>query len=103
LREISPFVYIMANQRNGTIYVGVTSNLIQRIGQHRAGVMPAFTKQYGLKWLVWCEPHTTMENAIAREKQIKAWKRDWKLALIERENPDWHDLAIDFGFDPLTK
>jgi len=81
LREISPFVYIMANQRNGTIYVGVTSNLIQRIGQHRAGVMPAFTKQYGLKWLVWCEPHTTMENAIAREKQIKGGSvtGNWRL------------------------
>jgi putative endonuclease len=100
-REINPFVYIIASQRNGTIYIGVTSNLIQRIGQHREGTFPGFTKDYKVKLLVWFEQHDTMENAIAREKQIKAWLREWKLALIEEANPEWRDLAEDMGFDPL--
>ena len=99
--EKQPAVYIMANFRNGAIYTGVTSNLMQRVYQHREGAIPGFTKKHGLKRLVWFEMHTTMESAILREKQIKNWKRKWKLALFEDENPTWSDLAEDLGFDPL--
>ncbi len=102
-REINPVVYIIASQRNGTIYTGVTSNIMQRIWQHREGILPGFTKRYSAKRLVWFEQHGAMESAIAREKQIKAWKREWKLALIEETNPDWRDLAEDFGFDPMPR
>jgi putative endonuclease len=101
-REINPFVYIMASQRNGTIYTGVTSNLMQRVWQHREGVVPGFTLEYRVKYLVWYEQHGTMDSAIRREKQIKAWRRSWKLALFEGENPEWRDLAVDLGFDPLV-
>ncbi len=102
-RETNPVTYIIASQRNGTIYTGVTSNLMQRIGQHRAGTLPGFASDYNVKLLVWFEPHSTMENAIAREKQIKVWRREWKLALIEKDNPDWRDLAEDLGFDPMAR
>lgn len=102
-REINPVTYIVASQRNGTIYTGVTSNLMQRISQHREGVIPSFTKRHGVKILVRFEQHGTMESAITREKQIKAWKRDWKLALFEGDNPEWRDLAEDLGFEPLPK
>jgi putative endonuclease len=87
-----PCVYIMANTRNGTIYVGVTSDLSGRAWQHREGAGDGFTKRYGCKSLVWFERHDTMENAITREKQIKAGSRKAKLALIEAENPTWRDL-----------
>ena len=100
-REINPIVYIIASQRNGTIYTGVTSNLMQRIWQHRAGSLPGFAQRHGIKILVWFEQHSAMESAITREKQIKDWKREWKLALLEAENPEWRDLAEDLGFDPL--
>ena len=99
--EKYPAVYIMANFRNGAISTGVTSDLMQRVYQHREGVIPGFTKRHGLKRLVWFEMHTTMESAILREKQIKNWKRKWKLALFEDENHAWCDLAEDLGFDPL--
>ncbi len=102
-REINPATYIVASQRNGTIYTGVTSNLTQRIYQHREGGLPGFTKLYGAKLLVWFEQHGSMASAISREKQIKAWRREWKLALIEADNPEWRDLAENFGFDPLPK
>jgi putative endonuclease len=102
-REINPFTYIVASQRNGTIYTGVTSDLERRIWQHREGILPGFTQRNGVKILVWFEQHGTIESAITREKQIKAWKRDWKLALFEESNPEWRDLAEDLGFDPLTK
>jgi putative endonuclease len=82
----------MASRRNGTLYVGVTSNLVQRVWQHKEGEIKGFTENYRVKRLVYFELHTTMENAIARETQIKEWKRAWKLALIEGENPDWEDL-----------
>ena len=88
-----PAVYIMANKRNGTLYTGVTSNLGQRIWQHREGIADGFTKRYGCKLLVWYEVHETMETAILREKQIKAGSRVKKLALIEALNPDWLDLS----------
>jgi putative endonuclease len=100
-RDINPFIYIVASQRNGTLYIGVTSNLMQRMGQHREGVLPGFTTDYGVKLLVWFEQHATMDSAIAREKQIKSWRRAWKLALIEEVNPEWRDLAEDLGFDPV--
>jgi predicted GIY-YIG superfamily endonuclease len=87
-----PAVYIMANRRNGTIYTGVTSNLPQRVWQHREGAADGFTKRYGCKMLVWFEMADTMEGAIGREKQIKAGSRAKKLALIEGLNPDWKDL-----------
>ena len=87
-----PAVYIMANRKHGTIYVGVTSNLVQRIWQHREGIGGGFTARYGCKRLVWFELHGTMENAILREKQLKAGSRAKKIALIEENNPDWQDL-----------
>jgi putative endonuclease len=82
----------MASKRNGTLYTGVTSDLVQRAGQHRNGLIDGFTKRYGCKLLVWFEPAATMHAAITREKQIKAGSRRKKLALIERGNPDWRDL-----------
>lgn len=88
----APAVYILASQRNGTLYIGVTSNLIQRIWQHREGIIEGFTQQYGVKTLVWYEQHESMESAIAREKALKKWNRDWKLRLIEKRNPQWLDL-----------
>jgi len=87
-----PAVYVMASRRNGTLYVGVTSNLPQRAWQHRLGAIGGFTRRYGCKMLVWYELHSTMPNAIAREKQIKGGSRHKKLALIEAMNPDWYDL-----------
>jgi putative endonuclease len=100
-RDLDPVVYLLASRRNGTLYVGVTSNLIQRIAQHRAEILGGFTAEHGIKMLVWFEQHAIMEHAILREKQIKKWRRAWKLDLIEQVNPDWRDLAIDFGFEPL--
>ncbi|MBD8547555.1 GIY-YIG nuclease family protein [Sphingomonas sp. CFBP 8760] len=87
-----PAVYIMTNRRNGTLYVGVTSNLPQRAWQHREGLVEGFTKRYGCKSLVWFEAADMMEAAIMREKQIKSGSRAKKLALIEAINPGWHDL-----------
>jgi len=101
-REFAPAVYIMASKRNGTIYVGVTSNLLQRVAQHREGLFDGFTDRYGTKTLVWFEQHAEIEHAILREKRIKKWERAWKLKLIEATNPDWRDLATDFGYSPLT-
>ena len=86
-----PAVYILASRRNGTLYVGVTSNLRARIWQHQNDIVEGFTKRYGVHHLVWYEMHPTMESAIGREKAIKAWKRCWKMQLIESVNPDWHD------------
>lgn len=87
-----PCVYLLASRRNGTLYVGVTSDLIKRIWEHRNHVVAGFTKKYGVDKLVWYEPHVSMESAIQREKTIKEWKRAWKLNLIEKTNPDWVDL-----------
>ena len=85
-------VYILASRRNGTLYVGVTSNLSRRIWEHKAGVVDGFSKRYGVHMLVYAELHATMEEAILREKRIKAWRRAWKLKLIEDANPTWRDL-----------
>jgi len=87
-----PCVYIMASQRNGTLYTGVTSNLPQRIWQHKNKFIEGFTAQHNLTLLVWYEVHETMDSAIAREKTIKKWHRKWKLQLIEKINPHWNDL-----------
>lgn len=87
-----PCVYILASQRNGTLYIGVTSNLVQRTGQHRNHPVDGFTKKYKVDTLVWCEIHATMESAIGREKAIEEWKRAWKLRMIEASNPRWDDL-----------
>ncbi len=89
-----PAVYILANKRNGTLYVGVTSDLVKRIWEHRNNLVEGFTKRYGVHRLVWYECHETMESAIQREKRLKEWKRAWKLELIERLNPDWDDLYL---------
>ena len=92
-----PATYIMANKRNGTVYTGVTSNLVQRTYQHRNGVVEGYSKRYDCKLLVWFEMAETMEAAIGREKQIKAGSREKKLALIEAVNPDWRDLYEDIA------
>lgn len=87
-----PCVYILASKRNGTLYVGVTSNLAQRIWQHREHVVDGFTAKYGVDRLIWYELHESMESAIAREKRLKAGNRTSKIALIEAGNPEWKDL-----------
>lgn len=87
-----PAVYMLASKRNGTPYTGVTSNLVQRIWQHREGVVDGFSQRYAVKTLVWYEPCETMENAISREKALKKWNRAWKLRQIEERNPQWLDL-----------
>jgi putative endonuclease len=95
-------VYILASRKYGTIYVGVTSDLPQRIHQHRTGAFPGFTRDYSVKRLVHVETYDDIEAAIVREKRLKDWHRDWKIRLIERDNPDWDDLAVAFlGFEPL--
>jgi putative endonuclease len=89
-------VYIMASRKHGTLYIGVTSELLSRAAQHREGLREGFTKQYGVKRLVWFELHDGIEAAIHREKRLKKYKRDWKVNLIERDNPDWTDLSPQF-------
>ena len=86
------FVYMLASKRNGTLYCGVTNNLASRIYEHREGRGSNFTKRYGVKMLVWYETYDLVTDAIQRESNIKHWPRRWKLALIEKENPDWNDL-----------
>jgi putative endonuclease len=90
---MSFFVYILASSRNGTLYIGMTDNLVGRVWQHRAGLIPGFTKEYGVKTLVWYEVLETREAAILRKRQLKKWNRRWKLELIERQNPAWRDLG----------
>jgi len=95
-----PFVYIMASKRNGTLYIGVTSDLVKRVWQHREGSVSGFTARYGVKRLVYFEPHGDMHSAVTRERQIKEWQRRWKVELIEQTNPRWDDLwptIIGFG------
>ena len=86
------FVYVMANRKNGTIYIGVTSDLIARVFSHRAGLVRGFTKRYGCKRLVWFEAFDDIQQARQRELQMKQWKRAWKVRLIEEDNLDWDDL-----------
>jgi putative endonuclease len=92
-----PCVYILANRRNGTLYVGVTSDLRRRVWEHKADVIEGFTKRYGVQMLVYAEFHEAMDGAILREKQIKSWRRAWKIMLIEQSNPAWRDLSDDIG------
>ena len=87
-----PCVYILASQTRGTLYVGVTSDLLKRVREHKEGTYSGFTKRYGIARLVWYEVHGSMESAIKREKQIKKWDRIWKVELIEKMNSDWRDL-----------
>jgi putative endonuclease len=88
-------VYILASARNGTLYTGISSDLLTRMSQHKRGDIEGFTKEHGCKTLVWFERHKDLPSAIKREKAIKRWRRAWKLALIEKENPDWRDLHED--------
>lgn len=99
--EFQPCIYILTNRRHGVLYIGVTSNLMQRIAQHRDGTFEGFAKRYQLKRLVYVEQFGTMELAIAREKKLKNWHRDWKCNLVDAHNPEWRDLAVDLGFPPL--
>ena len=92
-----PCVYILASKRNGTLYIGVTSNLLQRVWQHKNDFVDGFTKRYGIHTLVWYESHETMEGAIIREKAIKEWNRAWKLKVIEKVNPSRRDLYGDLA------
>ena len=102
--EKLPAVYILASQRNGTLYIGVTSNLVRRNWQHREEVAEGFTERYGVHRLVYYEFHGDMEHAIGREKRLKKWRRQWKLRLIEERNPEWEDLWPEIlespGFPP---
>ena len=88
----TPCVYILANKPNGTLYIGVTSDLAARVWQHKSDLVEGFTKQYGVHRLAWYEVHETMESAITREKALKKWNRAWKIELIEKTNPQWADL-----------
>ena len=92
-----PCVYMLASGRHGTLYIGVTSDLPARLYQHREGLLPGFTSRYGVARLVWLEAHETMDAAIAREKAMKKWRREWKCNLIEEGNPHWSDLGLDLG------
>ena len=89
---MSAWVYIMASRINGTLYVGMTTDILQRISDHKNEVKPGFTSKYSVKRLVWFEPHDNVIEAIAQEKRLKNWRRSWKIQLIEKANPDWNDL-----------
>jgi putative endonuclease len=100
--ERQPCVYILANRHYGAIYIGVTSNLLQRLVQHREGMFPGLTTRYKVHRLVHFEMFGEMEPAILREKQLKRWHRQWKINLINAENPEWRDLAVGLGLPPLA-
>ncbi len=91
------FVYMLASDRNGTIYIGVTSDILRRVHQHREETTKGFTTRYGVKHLVWFEIHSSITHAIQREKTLKHWSRAWKIALIEKDNPTWRDLYDDLA------
>ena len=91
------YVYILANRQRGTLYVGVTNDLVRRAYEHREGLVDGFTKTRGVKMLVFFEPHDDIEHAIAHEKRLKRWRRAWKVQLIELTNPDWRDLYDDLS------
>ena len=91
------YVYILASRRNGTLYVGVTSDLMKRVWEHKTDAVPGFTRKYQVHKLVYFEDFDAIEDAIVREKRIKEWKRAWKIRLIEDRNPEWHDLYEDIG------
>jgi putative endonuclease len=89
------YVYILASQRNGTLYIGVTSDLIKRVYEHKNNLVSGFTERYNVHTLVYFESTNDIDNAIRREIQIKKWNKDWKIELIEKNNPDWRDLYLD--------
>jgi putative endonuclease len=95
-----PCVYILASKRNGTLYIGVTSDITRRAWEHRTGQIEGFTKHYGVHRLVFAEFHEAMADAIVREKRVKKWRRVWKLELIEQDNPSWRDLYDEFVGSP---
>lgn len=95
MRDRLPCTYILASAPRGTLYIGVTSDLLQRIWQHRNDQAPGFTSHHRVHDLVWFDTHDTMDAAITREKRLKAWRRLWKIQLIESTNPYWHDLYPD--------
>ena len=99
--DFLPTVYLLASHLNGTLYTGVTSNLVARIAQHRDGTIHGFTREHGIKRLVWFESHDDIRDAIQREKRIKKWLRRWKIDLIEQANPLWRDLAVDLGLEMI--
>ena len=100
--ERNPCVYILSSKPRGTLYIGVTSDLTRRLYQHREGVTGGFTSRYEVRRLVRFEMFDDMENAILREKRLKRWHRQWKINLVEQDNPQWIDLAIGLGFGPLA-
>jgi len=89
------YIYILASKKNGTLYIGITSDLIRRIWEHKNNVVKGFTKKYSVHTLVYCEVHPTFETAVQREKNLKKWKRAWKIKLIEEKNSEWRDLYPD--------
>ncbi len=89
------FVYILSNKKRGTIYIGVTNNLIRRLYEHKNGLIDGFTKRYNIKTLVYFEMTFDIKSAIEREKKLKKWNRAWKIALIEKANPEWEDLSLE--------
>jgi putative endonuclease len=91
------YVYMLASQRNGTLYLGVTRDLVRRVHKHRTKAKPGFTSRYGVQRLIWYETYDDPTNAITREKDIKKWRRAWKLRLIEEANPQWRDLYDDIA------
>jgi putative endonuclease len=93
--EMGGFVYMLASQFNGTLYIGVTADLVRRVWEHREGALPGFTRQYKVNRLVWYEQHSHISAAIQREHTMKHWKRAWKIALIAENNPEWRDLWED--------
>ena len=95
MKKRQPCVYMLASKRNGTLYIGVTSDLLKRVWEHKNNVVEGFTKTHDVHLLVWHELHETMESAILRENQLKSWHRVWKARLIEGENPEWNDLYPD--------
>ena len=100
------YVYILASQRNGTLYIGVTSNLVRRVLEHKNDILKGFTSKYHVHKLVHYEQCEMVDSAIQREKQLKAWHRNWKIRLIEETNPEWRDLyedIIDSGFQPTLE
>jgi putative endonuclease len=90
------YIYILASKKNGTLYIGMTNDLVRRIFEHKSGSIEGFTKKYSVDKLVYFESTTDVNEAIAREKRLKKWKRQWKIDLIEKSNPDWRDLSDDF-------
>ena len=91
------YVYLLASRRHGTLYIGITNDLLRRVHEHKTKLVPGFSARYDSNRLVYFETYDDPETAIAREKQLKRWRRDWKIVLIERANPDWHDLSSTLG------